>query len=73
MNFPLARSDGAAIPWNVCPSCANKIEGEPNSFALLSGGALLMNKAHTAGGRYDRMEAFLDITWHGAHGELSFR
>lgn len=40
---------------------------EPNSMAILTGGAMLINRKTGDGGPDDRLDGFLDITWHGAH------
>jgi hypothetical protein len=36
-------------------------------MAILSGGALLMDRETDSGGMSDDMDGFLSLTWHGAH------
>lgn len=37
-------------------------------MAILNGGALLMNSERTCGEMDERMDGFLSLIWHGAHG-----
>jgi len=46
------------------------VASEPTGFAFLSGGALLQNGKRSAS-MDPRMEGFLFIGFHGAHGESS--
>lgn len=58
----------------VCPWCGVNRVHEPNSMAILNGGALLMNGDRTCGEMDDRLDGFLSLIWHGAHngGEGEF-
>ncbi len=51
----------------LCPWCKKKKVFEPHSMAILSGGALLMNRKEKNGGSSDDLDAYLSLTWHGAH------
>jgi hypothetical protein len=51
----------------LCPWCKKNKVFEPHSFAVLSGGAMLMDKTRENGGPDDRLDAFLSLSWHGAH------
>jgi len=42
---------------------------EPHSMAILSAGALLMNRVEDSGEMSDDLDGFLSFTWHGAHDE----
>jgi len=50
-----------------CEQCRRKRAKNNNSFAVLSGGACLMNRRKRYGGPHDDMDGFLDLTWHGDH------
>ena len=66
--FPVV--DGKRTHWPdkaVCPVCGEKKVFEPHSFAVLSAGALLMDREHDSGGMSDNLDGFLNLTWHGAH------
>jgi hypothetical protein len=65
--MPLLRGKQFHFPSRpVCPVCRRRKVFEPHSFAVLSAGAFLKTRGGFAGPD-DRMEAFLDVTWHGAH------
>lgn len=51
---------------NKCPICSTKI-GEPNTFVVLSGGALKKVEEGIYEGLIEDLFGFLDITFHGAH------
>ena len=67
--FPLIDGKCAHFPAApICPQCRQRRVFEPHSFAVLSGGACLLDPDSGDGGPDDRMQGFLDLTWHGAHG-----
>ena len=51
----------------LCPWCRRGKVLEPHSFAILGGGALLVDRRNDYGGPSDSMEGFLYVSWHGAH------
>ena len=51
----------------LCPWCKKNKVLEPHSFAILGGGALLMDRKCDSGGPDDSMDGFLHMSWHGAH------
>jgi hypothetical protein len=53
----------------LCLWCKGREVGEPNSFVELSGGALIKDKKTGIAGLSSHLEAFLALTWHGAHDE----
>lgn len=68
MDFPLVSKDLHHWPSDSpCRICGQSRILEPNSFAALSGGALLMDRQINSGGPDDRLDGFLNLTWHGAH------
>ena len=50
-----------------CLSCERSGVGEPGEFVCLSGGAIY-RRAPGTGGPHDRMQGYLALDWHGAHG-----
>jgi hypothetical protein len=52
----------------ICPWCLSQKVHEPNSMAILNGGALLMSEDRESGGMDPRLDGFLSLIWHGAHG-----
>jgi hypothetical protein len=58
-----------------CPWCKKHKVHEPHSFAVLAGGALLMDRKNDSGGPDEKMDGYLSMSWHGAHdrGEGKFR
>jgi hypothetical protein len=50
-----------------CVTCGKPKCGEPNSFAFLMTGAMWMELDGRTGGPHKRMQAFLNVGWHGAH------
>ncbi|MBI5694861.1 MAG: hypothetical protein HZC51_03835 [Nitrospirae bacterium] len=70
MRFPVLKGRKFYHPGNYkCGWCKRSKVCEPNSFAALSGGALLMDRQDDSGGPDDAMDAFLELRWHGAHTE----
>jgi hypothetical protein len=68
MKFPILKNARTKYPAkNQCAWCKRSKVFEPHSFAALSGGALLVNRKTGDGGPDDRLDGFLDFTWHGAH------
>ena len=68
ITFPVV--EGKTTHWPdkaVCPVCGENKVFEPHSFAILTAGALLMNRAEDYGGRSDDLDGFLTLGWHGAH------
>jgi hypothetical protein len=51
------------------PTIKNNKVFEPHSFAVLSGGASLMDRKKEFGGPDERMDGFLALHWHGAHDD----
>ena len=61
---------GLSKAEGLCPVCGKSVASVPNGFAFLAGGALLQSSKHSA--TIDpRMEGFLFVGFHGAHGESS--
>ncbi len=52
----------------LCPWCREHKVGEPHSFALINGGALLRGQDGSAT-ISDTLSGFLILRWHGAHLE----
>lgn len=50
-----------------CVVCDKSGCSEPNSFAFLMTGAVLMDPKGKTGGPDKRMEAFLNVGWHDSH------
>ena len=46
----------------ACPMCSKPFNG---AFAVLSAGALLMNRKEDTGGMSDDLDAFMNLVWHG--------
>jgi len=51
----------------VCPVCGKRKVWEPHSMAVLSAGALLMNRREKSGGPSNKMDGYPSLEWHGAH------
>lgn len=66
MKFPLQKNelDNNSLQCTWC-NC-DKVS-EPNSMAMLACGAVLMNRKTGDGIPDNRLDGFLDLTWHGAH------
>lgn len=70
ISFPILSNKQGIFPEaSTCSLCNKEKVAEPHSFAVLSGGALLMEPAGDTGGPDDNMEGYLSILWHGVHGE----
>jgi|MudIll2142460700_1097286.scaffolds.fasta_scaffold99599_4 hypothetical protein len=54
-------------PKPLCPVCKKRKVWEPHSMAVLSAGALLMNRREKMGGPSNKMDGYLSLEWHGAH------
>ncbi|WDP91819.1 MAG: hypothetical protein HUN04_19750 [Desulfobacter sp.] len=68
MKLPVVKETQSHFPKEPkCPICGKRKVFEPHSFAVLSAGALLMNRKDDSGGPSDNMDGFLNIGWHGAH------
>jgi hypothetical protein len=68
MRFPLLRNEKINYPSkNKCAWCKRDKVSEPHSIAVLSGGAILVNRKTGNGGPDPRLDGFLSLTWHGAH------
>ena len=68
MKFPTLKNNTTTYPKKaLCPQCKKRKVLEPHSMAILSGGANLMDRKRCNGWPDDRMDGFLEITWHGAH------
>ena len=68
MKFPTLKGRTSHLPKKaLCPWCEKNKVLEPHSFALLGGGALLMDRDEDSGGSDKRMSGFLHMSWHGAH------
>jgi hypothetical protein len=66
--FPLVKLRQSYFPRNpICPICKKNKTSEPHSFAVLQGGACLMDRKKEYGGPDEKMDAFLTLAWHGAH------
>jgi hypothetical protein len=67
-SFPLIEGSASSYPSKaLCPACRKGKVFEPNSFVVMSGGALLMNRRRRSGGPDASLDGFLDLVWHGAH------
>ncbi len=51
----------------LCPQCRKAKVLEPHSMAILSAGALRMDRKTDSGKMSDNLDGFLSLTWHGAH------
>ena len=68
MKLPTVKGRTSSYPKRaLCPWCRKNKVLEPHSFAVIDGGALLINREDDSGGPDDNMDGFLSITWHGAH------
>jgi hypothetical protein len=67
--FPVMDRGNPYVPKDrLCPWCQTGIVHEPNSMAILNGGALLMSEDRQSGGMDPRLDGFFSLSWHGAHG-----
>lgn len=61
-------SASPSIQERLCPECGRRPVGEPHSLVELGGGALAFDKKNrTKAAVTGDVEAFLTLTWHGAH------
>ena len=68
MKLPLAWKRQTCFPRRpVCPVCRKAKVFEPHSFAVLSAGALLMDRRSRTGAPSDKLDGFFHLYWHGAH------
>ena len=68
LKFPLIKGKKWFFPSKpLCPWCRKKKVYEPHSMAVVGGGALLLDRSKKIGAPSERMEGFLDFSWHGAH------
>ena len=66
--LPVVKGRKAFWPTkSLSPVCGRRKGWEPHSMALLSAGALFMNRRERSGGPSNRMDGFLSLAWHGAH------
>ena len=52
-----------------CLWCNRPNVSEPNSMAILTGGALLLNKKRDTSLQSDLLDGYLYLTWHGLHSD----
>ena len=68
LKFPVVK--GKSWHWPKKPLCPirgkNKVF-EPHSMAILTAGAMLMDRAKDEGGPSGDLDGFLALHWHGAH------
>jgi hypothetical protein len=68
LKLPVVKGKSAHWPkQSLCPICGKNKVLEPHSMALLSAGALLMDRVEDSGGPSDALDGFLELHWHGAH------
>jgi hypothetical protein len=67
MKYPLKIKNMQNASVGKCIWCKCKNVSEPNSMAILSAGALFVNRKTGDGGPDPRLDGFLCLTWHGAH------
>jgi hypothetical protein len=68
LKLPLIRNEETFWPSElVCPICKSKKVFEPHSMAVLSLGALLMDRTNDSGRPSSDLDAFFRLSWHGAH------
>jgi len=66
MQFPLKFNKMQFPSLNRCAWCKKKSIYKPDSSAVLSGGAMLINRRTGDGGPDDRLDGFLSLSWYGA-------
>jgi hypothetical protein len=70
MKFPVVKGDKMAHPRIAkCPQCKKRKVGEPHSMAILSGGALLLDRKRENSIHTKALSGFLKLIWHGAHDD----
>jgi hypothetical protein len=68
MKLPTLKGGKSFYPKKaLCPWCEKNRVLEPHSFAILGGGALLMDREDDSDGPDEKMAGFLHLSWHGAH------
>jgi hypothetical protein len=68
LEFPVMDGPTPYAPrGRECPWCGLAPVHEPNSMAIINGGALLMSEDRLIGGMDPRLDGFLSLIWHGAH------
>ena len=68
--FPMLEGDSNKFSAeHTCAWCNQDKVSEPNSMAILTGGAMLVNRRTGNGGPDPRLDGYLDLFWHGAHTE----
>jgi len=70
MKFPVVGPGKSHWPTKpMCPICKNTKILEPHSMAVLTAGALKMNRKKDEGTMSKDLDGFLSLTWHGAHDQ----
>ena len=70
MRFPVVAGKKWSFPQKaLCPICRKNKVWEPHSMAVLSVGALKVNRKRNAGGPSNELDGFFNMYWHGAHDE----
>lgn len=66
--FPVVKGKSWHWPKKpLCPICGKNKVFEPHSMAILTAGAMLMDRARDSGTPSNNLDGFLEIHWHGAH------
>ena len=68
MNYPLIKQESDYPKDSICPVCGKNKIGEPDSFAVLQGGAMLYNDEGDSIFPSNLM-GFLELVWHGHHDD----
>jgi hypothetical protein len=68
LKFPVVKVKSNHWPKKpLCPICGKNKVFEPHSMAILTAGAMLMDRARDSGGPSNDLDGFLALHWHGAH------
>ncbi len=68
LDFPVMDASKPYVPRErLCPWCKTNPVHEPNSMAILNGGAMMMSEDRQSGSMDQRLDGFLSLIWHGAH------
>ena len=68
LKFPIVKGKKDHWPLKaVCPICGKGKVLEPHSMAILSAGAMLVDRKQKTGRPSDTMDGFMSLMWHGAH------
>ena len=68
LKFPVVKGKSWHWPKKpLCPICGKNKVFEPHSMAILTAGAMLMDRAEDSGGPSNDLDGFLALHWHGAH------